>query len=88
MLCVSCIFVADGGKLGLLGEDLLEVEPLVCRVRVMVMRACPGVDLSKPEWLFGLFNQVFGAGSAAELLEQHYAFPIHQTQILAAQHEL
>ena len=32
---VSCIFVADGVKLGLLGEDLLEVEPLVCRVRVM-----------------------------------------------------
>ena len=35
LLRVSCIFVADGGKLGLLGEDLLEVEPLVCRVRVM-----------------------------------------------------
>jgi hypothetical protein len=45
-------------------------------------------DLSKPEWLFGLFIQVFGAGSAAELLEQHYAFPIHLTQIPAAQHEL
>ena len=48
-------------------EDLLEVEPLVCRVRVMVLRACLGVstrcltclgvDLSKPEWLFGLFIQ-------------------------------
>ena len=35
MLRVSCIFVADGGKLGLLGEDLLEVEHLVSRVRVM-----------------------------------------------------
>ena len=28
------------------------MEPLVCRVRVMVLRACLGVDLSKPEWLF------------------------------------
>ena len=36
LLRVSCIFVADGGKLGLLGEDLLEVEPLVCRVQGMV----------------------------------------------------
>ena len=44
MLRVSCIFVADGGKNGLQGEDLLEVEPLVCRVRVMVLRACPGVS--------------------------------------------
>lgn len=35
MLRVSCIFVADGGKIGLLGEDSLEVEPLVCRVLVM-----------------------------------------------------
>ena len=26
------------------GGDLLEVEPLVCRVRVMVLRACPGVS--------------------------------------------
>lgn len=34
----SCIFVADGAKNGLQGEDLLEVKPLVCRVRVMVMR--------------------------------------------------
>ena len=32
MLRVSSIFVADGAK----AEDLLEVEPLVCRVRVMV----------------------------------------------------
>ena len=38
MLRVSCIFVADGAKNGLQGEDLLEVEPLVCRVRVMVLR--------------------------------------------------
>ena len=44
LLRVSCIFVADGGKLGLLGEDLLEVEPLVCRVRGMTLRACLGVS--------------------------------------------
>ena len=28
------------------------MEPLVSRVRVMVLRACLGVDLSKPEWCF------------------------------------
>jgi len=38
LLRVSYIFVADGAKNGLQGEDLLEVEPLVCRVRVMVLR--------------------------------------------------
>ena len=31
MLRVSCIFVADGVKNGQKDEDLLEVEPLVCR---------------------------------------------------------
>ena len=35
LLRVSGIFVADGAKNGLQGEDLLEVEPLVWRVRVM-----------------------------------------------------
>ena len=38
MLRVSCIFVADGAKNGLQGEDLLEVEPLVCRGRGLVLR--------------------------------------------------
>ena len=38
MLRVSCNFVADGTKTGSKAEDLLEVEPLVCRVRVMVLR--------------------------------------------------
>ena len=38
LLRVSCIFVADGAKTGPKAEDLLEVEPLVCRVRVMVLR--------------------------------------------------
>ena len=51
-------------KNGSQAEDLLEVEPLVCRVLVMVLRACLGVstrcltwlgvDLSKPEWCFAL----------------------------------
>ena len=44
MLRVSCIFVADGAKTEPKAEDLLEVEPLVCRVRVMVLRACLGVS--------------------------------------------
>ena len=44
MLRVSCNFVADGTKTGSKAEDLLEVEPLVCRVRVMVLRACLGVS--------------------------------------------
>ena len=38
LLRVSCIFIADGAKNGLQGEDSLEVEPLVCRVLVMVLR--------------------------------------------------
>ena len=39
---ICCAFPAfllpGGGKTRLQGEDLLEVEPLVCRVRVMVLR--------------------------------------------------
>ena len=51
LLRVSCILDADGSKTGLQGEDLLEVEPLVCRVRVMVLRVvfcacCPLLNLS------------------------------------------
>ena len=38
MLRVSCNFVAGGAKIGQKAEDLLEVEPLVCRVQVMVLR--------------------------------------------------
>ena len=68
---------AEKRKNRLQGVDLLEVEPLVCRVRVMVSQEGAG-----------LFIQSFGARGAAELLEQHYAFPIHQAQIPAAQHEL
>ena len=44
MLRVSCIFVADGAKTEPKDEDSLEVEPLVCRVRVMFFRACLGVS--------------------------------------------
>ena len=38
MLRVSSIFVADGAETEPKDEDLLEVEPLVSRVRVMVLR--------------------------------------------------
>ena len=58
------LLVRKSAKTELQGEDSLEVEPLVCRVRVMVLRACLGVstrcltclgvDLSKPEWCFVL----------------------------------
>ena len=74
---VACISAADGARTGLQREDLLEVEPLVSRVRVMVLQEGAG-----------LFIQSFGARGAAELLEQHHAFPIHQAQTPAAQHEL
>ena len=37
-MSVSSIFVTDGTKIGQKAEDLLEVEPLVCRVLVMVLR--------------------------------------------------
>ena len=77
LLRVSCILVADGGKIGLQGEDSLEVEPLVSRVRGMVSQEGAG-----------LFIQSFGARGAAEPSEQRYAFGINQTQIPAAQHEL
>ena len=67
LLRVSCIFVADGARTGLQGEELLEVEPLVCRVPVMVFRACPGVDLSKPEWLFVCWLQFLGIASLSKI---------------------
>lgn len=38
MLRVSSIFVADSTKIGQKAEDSLEVEPLVWRVRGMVVR--------------------------------------------------
>ena len=47
LLRVSCIFVADCGKIGLLGEDLLEVEPLVCRVLVNFL---PDGDNGSYKW--------------------------------------
>ena len=62
MLRASCIFVADGGKSEQKAEDLLEVEPLVCRGQVMWLRPvwasrlgealAKTEDLSKPEWCF------------------------------------
>ena len=38
LLRVSCIYVADVAKTEPKAEDLLEVKPLVCRVRGMVLR--------------------------------------------------
>jgi hypothetical protein len=48
-LRVSCIFVADGTKNGQQGEDLLEVEPLVCRVeeRLESLKSLPIFGLEK-----------------------------------------
>ena len=46
---VSCILVADGAKNGQQGEDLLEVEPLVCRVeeRLESLKSLPISGLEK-----------------------------------------
>ena len=62
MLSVSCIFASDGAKTEQKAEDSLDAEPLVCRVRVMVLRPvwasrlgealAKTEDLSKPEWCF------------------------------------
>ena len=49
LLRVSCIFVADGAKIGQKAEDLLEVEPLVCRVkeRLESLKSLPISGLEK-----------------------------------------
>ena len=49
LLSVSCNFVADGVKTELQGEDLLEVEPLVCRVeeRLESLKSLPIFGLEK-----------------------------------------
>lgn len=49
MLRVSCIFVADGTKTEPKAEDLLEVEPLVCRVeeRLESLKSLPISGLKK-----------------------------------------
>ena len=49
MLRVSCIFVDDGANNGQQGEDLLEVEPLVCRVeeRLESLKSLPISGLKK-----------------------------------------
>ena len=92
MLRVSCIFVADGAKNGLQGEDLLEVEPLVCRVRVMWLRPvwasrlgealAKTEDLSKPEWCFVRWLQ-FGQN----LEELAHGVRPGQADILILEHE-
>lgn len=49
MLRVSCIFVADGTKTEPKAEDLLEVEPLVCREaeRLESLKSLPIFGLEK-----------------------------------------
>ena len=49
LLRVSCIFLPGGAKNGLQGEDLLEVEPLVCRVeeRLESLKSLPIFGLEK-----------------------------------------
>ena len=49
MLRVSCNFVADGVEIGQKAEDLLEVEPLVCRVeeRLESLKSLPIFGLEK-----------------------------------------
>ena len=46
LLRVSCNFVADGAETGQKDEDLLVVEPLVSRVRVMWLQ----VVRNRPRW--------------------------------------
>ena len=58
------------------------MEPLVCRVRGMVLRACLGVDLSKPEWCFVRWLQF---GQNLEELA-HGVRPGH-ADILVLEHE-
>ena len=48
-MSISCIFVADGVKTEPKAEDLLEVEPLVCRVeaRLESLKNLPIFGLEK-----------------------------------------
>ena len=63
MLSVSCIFVTDGAKNGQQGEDLLEVEPLVCRVeeRLESLKSLPIFGLEKGQKYSLIMGQVHNA---------------------------
>ena len=71
LLRVSCIFVADGAKNGLQTEDLLEVEPLVCRVekRLESLKSLP------------IFGQEKGQKYSLFMGQAHNAFIINPTFI-------
>ena len=71
MLSVSCIFVADGAKNGQQGADLLEVEPLVCRVeeRLESLKSLP------------IFGQEKGQKYSLFMGQVHNAFIINTTFI-------
>ena len=84
LLRVSCIFVADGAKTEPKAEDLLEVEPLVCRVRVMVLRVvfCALVIV-----LFNIFrNSLMGyaPGMPISFVLEYQEIPIQERLILAS----
>ena len=71
LLRVSCIFVADSAKNGLQGEDLLEVEPLVCRVaeRCESLKSLP------------IFGQEKGQKYSLFMSRIHNAFIVNTTFI-------
>ena len=57
------LFFADGAKNGLQGEDLLEVEPLVCRVeeRLESLKSLPISGLKKGQKYSLFMGQVHNA---------------------------
>ena len=63
MLSVSCIFGADGAEIGSKAEDLLEVEPLVCRVeeRLESLKSLPIFGLEKGQKYSLIMGQVHNA---------------------------
>ena len=63
MLRVSCFFVADGAKTEPKAEDLLEVEPLVCRVkeRLKSLKSLPIAGQEKGQKYSIFMGQVHNA---------------------------
>ena len=82
MLRVSCIFVADGAKTDLQGEDSLEVEPLVWPGAGHGLASLSGRINEVPEWCFARCLQF---GQNLEELA-HGVRPGH-ADILVLEHE-
>ena len=63
LLLVSCILVANGSKIGQKAEDLLEGEPLVCRVeeRLESLKSLPIFGLEKGQKYSLFMGQVHNA---------------------------